>query len=149
MHKVKVLILAVVLSLALSGCANGPELVEGVHTRSTLKNSEYMAAQLAAIEAQKPTFELEAQEGQTIILSGVKAIRVYGSQNVTEIKPYVSPGYALARDLTQMLVFPLTGLAMFSQALGTVGQEVVPFERSAVDPFERTPVDPFARPVTP
>lgn len=147
MQKLILAALAVPLLFALGGCASGPELVEGVHTRSTLKHAQYLEAQLAAIEAQKPTFELEAQEGQTIVLAGVKSIRVYGSQNASEIKPYTSPGYALARDLTQMLVFPLTGLAMFSEAVRSAGTAFEPNYAPSTDPFVPRTELPFVPPV--
>jgi predicted PurR-regulated permease PerM len=149
MKKLILVLLTVGLVFSLYGCASGPELVDGVHTRSTLKHAQYLEAQLAAIEAQKPTFELEAQEGQTIVLAGVKSIRVYGSQNVSEIKPYVSPGYALARDLTQMLVFPLTGLAMFSEAVRSAGTAIEPNFAPTEQPFVPPTVNPFVLPVAP
>ena len=143
----KKLILILLAAGLLFGCAGGPQLADNVHTRSTLKNSEYLDAQLEAIKAQKPTFEMIAQPGQTIILGGVESIRVYGSQSVSEIKPYVSPGYALARDLTQMLVFPLTGLAMFSEAVRSASTAFEPNYAPSVDPFVPRTELPFVPPV--
>jgi hypothetical protein len=115
--------------LLLTGCGMLSEnVITDIHGNTTNKHGAYLAAQVAAMEAQKPIFELEAAEGQTIVLAGVKAIRVHGPQtSASEIKPYVSPGYALAQNLAQTALFPFFSWAMI--------REIMPWTQpTVVDP---------------
>ena len=120
--------------LLLSGCGVLSEnMITDIHGNTTNKHGAYLAAQVAAMEAQKPIFELEAAEGQTIVLAGVKAIRVHGPQtSASEIKPYVSPGYALAQNLMQTALFPLFSWGII--------REIMPWTQpTVVDPLVVNP----------
>jgi hypothetical protein len=120
--------LALVLAtLGLSGCGVLSEnVITDIHGNTTTKHGAYLAAQVAAMEAQKPIFELVAQEGQTIILAGVKEIRVHGPQaSASEIKPYVSPGYALVQNLAQTALFPFFSWAMIREVMPWTQPQVV------------------------
>jgi hypothetical protein len=143
-------VLVVLATGFLSGCMASTSVVTDVHGNVVNKQRDYLDAQIAALEAQKPIFEMEAQPGESIQLINVKSIRVYGPNSaISEIKPYVSPGYKLAERAMETLLFPLVSWGMLRESLRATRPIVTPYERSTVDPFERSVVDPFVRPSAP
>ena len=121
------MLLTLIAALALAGCGVLSEnVITDIHGNTTTKHGAFLAAQVAAIEAQKPILELEASGDEPIVLAGIKALRVYGPQaSASEVKPYVSPGYALAQNLVQTALFPFFSWAIFREAANAYSQPTV------------------------
>lgn len=104
MKKIAVLAVALML-LALAGCKlspfstspdniitttiEHPDGTKEIREEKMSDDTAFVKGQVEAVEKQKPLFEMVAQEGEEITISGMKSMRVYAPRN-SEIKQYIS-----------------------------------------------------------
>ena len=101
------------LLLFLAGCAT-------VEEKQAAANAHYQA-QAAHVAAQKPIFELEGYEGETIRLGGVKALRVFASGGQqSQFTPAPVQRSELVEGL-QLIKETALGLAPFALGAKVIG----------------------------
>jgi len=120
MNRLKLLTCLILIAFALSACATAAE-------RAAFHQAQVDAItmQMAAITRIKPLLHIEAQPGQTIVMSGVKSLEVYypitgeAFKQVEQFKDEYVPVYLAAMNLMGIPISIATQGYFFNEALKT------------------------------